>query len=192
MKAKMLFSLALALVSSAQADLRLEATGGPFYARFERGLIHTDGQWAAIAFYRLPDCVPARFNLLDFFDPAALACPSFVAGFEVWRNGPGTGDQAPIQSRLQNVALMPIWFVSWAELQAAIADDVVTLDELAALPSLRRGEAMFYTETLHPMQGAQQTKTTVVASGLLEDGRSFTYQITETRGTLQHIKIEFE
>jgi hypothetical protein len=33
-------------------------------------------EWAAIAFYRPPACVPDDFNLLDFFDPNAMDCPS--------------------------------------------------------------------------------------------------------------------
>lgn len=177
---------------TAQANVRLEATGGPFYARLESYLIHNDGEWAAIAFYRSPACVPIDFNLLAFFDPAALDCPSFVAGFEIWKNGPSAGDQSPIQSELKATSPMPIWFVSWTELQAAIADDVLTIEELAALPSLLVGTATSFTETLHPSQAAQQTKTTIVASGFLEDGRNFTYQATETHDTLRHVKIEFK
>lgn len=177
---------------TAQANVRLEATGGPFYARIEPGLIHTDGEWAAIAFYRSPACVPEDFNLLDFFNPAALGCPSFVAGFEIWKNGPWAGDAAPIQSRLDNTAPMPIWFVSWTELQTAIADDILTIEELTAMPTLLVGAATSFTETLHPSEGAQQTKTTIVASGFLEGGRKFTYQATETKNTLRHVKIEFK
>lgn len=186
------------LGGTAHANVRLEATGGPFYARIESGLIHNDGEWAAIAFYRSPDCVPHDFNLLDFFNPAAMDCPSFVAGFEIWKNGPSAGDEAPIQSRLNNTGPMPIFFVSWTELQIAISDGVLTIVELKGLPSLQIGAATFYTETLHPSngpgggQGAQQTMTSIVASGFLQDGRAFTYQATETKNTLRHVKIEFE
>ena len=180
------------LGGTAQANVRLEATGGPFYARLESYLIHNDGEWAAIAFYRSPDCVPGDFNLLEFFDPAALDCPSFVGGFEIWKNGPWAGDQSPIQSELKLTGPMPIWFVSWTELQTAIADDVLTIEELVAVPSLLVGAATSFTETLHPSEGAQQTKTTIVASGFLEDGRKFTYQATETKNTLRHVKIEFK
>ena len=180
------------LGGTAQANVRLEATGGPFYARFESYLIHTDGEWAAIAFYRSPECVPDDFNLLNFFDPAALGCPSFVAGFEIWKNGPWAGDESPIQSELKLRSPMPIWFVSWTELQTAIAGDVLTIEDLAAMRSLLVGTATSFTETLHPSQAAQQTKTTIVASGFLEDGRSFTYQATETHDTLRHVKIEFK
>ncbi len=93
---------------------------------------------------------------------------------------------------------MPILFVSWTELQTAIADGDLTVAELMGLPSLLVGAATFYTETLHPSngpgggQGAQQTMTSIAASGFLEDGREFTYQATETKNTLRHVQIEFK
>lgn len=176
---------------TALANVRLLASGPPAYARIESGLIHNDGEWAAIAFYRPPDCIPAGFNLLDFVNPAALECPSFVAGFEVWKNGPWTDDPAPLQSKLDAAKPMPIWFVRWSELQEALFDDELTIGELAGLPSLVVGTATFFTETLHPSGGAQQTKITVVSSGFLEDGRCFTYRATETKNILRQVKIEF-
>jgi hypothetical protein len=179
-----------------QANIRLEVTGGPFYARIAGGEypeIYHNGEWAAIAFYRDPECVQTDFNLLEFINPAALDCDSFVAGFEIWKNGPGTDDQAPIQSRLQNTEDMPIWFVSWTELQTAIADGVLTIGELKDLPHLI-GTATFYTETLHPLGGGPQTKITIVASGVLEDGRKFNFQATGTKeqNRLNHVMIEFK
>lgn len=177
---------------TARANVRLESAGGPFYARVERGLIHTDGEWAAIAFYRPPACVPADFNLLDFFNPAAFGCDSFVAGFEIWKHGPWAGDEGPIHTRLSNTGPMPIWFVSWSELQAAMADDVLTIGELAGLPSLLIGAATSFSETLHPFGAAKQTMTLIVASGTLADGRKFAYQATETHNTIRHVRIAFE
>jgi hypothetical protein len=179
---------------TAQANVRLESTGGPFYARIGQGEIYHDGEWAAIAFYRDPDCVPVDFNLLDFVNLAALDCDAYVAGFEIWKNGPWAGDSAPIQSRLNNTGAMPIWFVSWTDLQAAIADGVLTIGELAALPSRVIGTATLYCETLHPSGMAQQTMITIVASGFLADGRKFTYQATGTKeeNRLNHVKIEFK
>lgn len=195
---KMLFALALVLAMAGvvQAAERVPQTSNdlPFYARFERGLIHTDGEWAAIAFYRPPSCVRSDFNLLDFFDaPAAFGCNApnpYLAGFGIFKGGPF---DPPIQSMLQLAPgqTMPVWFVRWSELEAAIADDVLTISELEALPSLLEGGATFYTETLHPVQAAQQTMTSIVALGYLEDGRTFTYQATETHGTLRHVEIDF-
>lgn len=163
----------------------------PFYARFERGLIHTDGEWAAIAFYRPPECVPEDFNLLNFFDaPAAFGCNAaepYLAGFGISKGGP------PLQSRLQNVPgqTVPVWFVLWSELETAIDDDMLTIGELEALPSRLKGEAAFYTETLHPLGAAKQTMTSIDAWGYLEDGGKFTYQATETHSTLRQVRIVF-
>ena len=61
------------------------------------------GEWAAIPFYRPADCIPADFNLLDFFDPAAFACPSYVSGFEIWKQDYRQG-QALGPVRLSEVA----------------------------------------------------------------------------------------
>jgi hypothetical protein len=197
MKTKILVTVAFifTMAGVAQAQ-RLAHTSNdlPFYARIERGLIHTDGEWAAIAFYRPPTCVRADFNLLDFFDvPAVFGCSAadpYLDGFGLYRNGPMN---APTQSRLQTVPgeVMPIWFVRWSELEAAIADDNLTIGELAALPSLIEGGATFYIETLHPFQASRQTMTSIVAFGVLEDNRVFRFQATETLGELRHVEIAF-
>jgi hypothetical protein len=182
-------------VAHAQHPQRFEQTSNdlPFYARMERGLINNDGEWAAIPFYRPPECTRGDFNLLDFFDaPAAFGCNAaepYLSGFGIFPNGPFA---APIQSRLQTVPgrIMPVWFVRWPELEAAIADDNLTISELAALPSLLRGGATFYSETLHPLQVAQQPRLTTVAFGYLEDGRAFVYQQTGNDNML-HVRIVF-
>ncbi len=197
MNIKMLFTLALAMAGVVQGAERNSQTSNdvPFYARLERGLIHTDGEWAAIAFYRPPSCVRVDFNLLDFFDaPAAFGCNAtpepYLVGFGIYRGGPF---DPPIQSRLQLVRgqTMPVWFVKWSDLEDAIADNNLTIGELEGLGSLLKGEAAFYTETLHPSQAAQQTMTDIVAFGYLDDGGTFIYQATETHGTLRHVKIDF-
>jgi hypothetical protein len=196
---KMLFALALilAVAGVVQAAQQTSQTSNdlPFYARLERGLIHTDGEWAAIAFYRPPTCVRSDFNMLDFFDvPAAFGCNAtpepYLTGFGIFRDGPFA---PPTQSRLRLTPgqTMPVWFVRWSELDAAIADDSLTIGELAALPSLLVGEATFYSETLHPLGAAKQTMTNIVAFGDLEDERTFTYLATETHSALRHVEIEF-
>ncbi len=185
----------LAVPGVVQAADRVPETSNdlPFYARLERGLIHTDGKWAAIAFYRPPDCIRGDFNLLDFFDvPAAFGCNApepYLSGFLIVKD-----TELFIQSRLQLVPgrIMPVWFVSWPELESAINDDDLTIGELKAVPSLLQGWATFYTETLHPLGMAQQTKSELVALGYLEDGRKFSYQVSETHSELRHVKIEFK
>ena len=197
-KTSILFFVAVAIgMGIVYANVRLlvpqESPGSPFYARIERGLIHHTEEWAAIAFYRDPSCVPLGFNLLDLFDaPRAFGCPLTVHGFETWKNGLASVDMAPIQSKLQGNGSVPFWFVNWDELQLALSDDILTKAELLALGSLIQGHATFFEETLHPSQGAQQTMLEIIAYGLLDDGRSFEYKVTEVKGELKHVTIAFE
>lgn len=189
----------------AHAAVRLEvpeeSPGGPFYARAGGASLppHTE-EWAAIVFYRDPSCIPLGFNLLNFFDqpPRPFGCPLTVEGFEVWRNGPGQ-DLAPMQSELRDAGLVPVWFVSWPELQAAAAGGL-TITELAALPSLITGYADQFKETLHPTQAGRNTaQHQMTASGTLSDGRSFRLQFTAVANpgnpvgpeSVKHVAIEF-
>ncbi|HET7692271.1 MAG TPA: hypothetical protein VFM44_04200 [Gemmatimonadota bacterium] len=173
--------------SLASAATRSENTPVPFYARIEQGVIIHDATWAAVVFYRPPSCVRAGFNLLDFFDiPAAFGCePMTVAGFTVTKTPP-----LPAQSLLRGLGEVPVWFVDWSELQTAIADDVLTISELAALPSLRVGEASFYHETLHPTGGAKQNNLTLVGSGSLTGGGDFFLHSSEVEGELKNVRID--
>jgi hypothetical protein len=167
-----------------------EPSGVPAYARIERApydrlpLVHHDKDWAAIPFYRAPACIPAAFNLLEFFDPpTAFNCPMTVEGFEIWKNGPWAGDLSPIQVVSHGAGNVPVWFVRWEVLRAALQDDSLTIGELRGLNPLK-GTASYFKETLHPGEGpsggsAKNTKTQIVARGLLEDGRTFDFQSEE-------------
>src|SRR5262249_30561728 len=116
---------------------------GPFLP----GVIQ-DGEWAAIPFYRPPECVPVDFNLLDWYDAslAALDCPFLLEGFIVL---PDPTDTFPRSSELHGLGAVPIWFVKWSELQDAMAGGELTILDLALLPSLRIGTATMYQEQLH-------------------------------------------
>lgn len=198
-----LASLALLLgigAAPTAANVRLDDVGVPFYARIVgphvtgSGLevFHTD-EWAAIPFYRPPECVPADFNLLDFFDvPGAFACnPMTIEQSTIWKHGPET-DPAPIHARSFGLGAVPIWFVSWPALQAAAADGELTIGELSALPSLLVGSASFYSETLHPSEAAQVPLTVIVARGWLEEGHAFRLQgVGSQAAELIHVRIEF-
>jgi hypothetical protein len=88
-----------------------DSPGIPAYARTDRPFVfHTD-QWAAIVFYRAPDCVPGDVNLLNFPDFGAFTCPLNVSGFERWDNGLGidAGPRHTVSSGLS----VPVWFVPW-------------------------------------------------------------------------------
>ncbi|MBI4907490.1 MAG: hypothetical protein HY820_27945 [Acidobacteria bacterium] len=182
-----------------QVMVRVPPGGPPIYARVERPFVfHTD-QWAAIVFYREPVCVPAGFNLLDLFhfpvppsDPGAFGCPLTVSGFELRDKGM-PNDSAPRHTNLSGLAV-PVWFVSWPVLQAAMADNVLTMPELESLAPLK-GVAKTFHEVLHPFVppgvpgGAKVPHLTITASGVLSDGRSFQYEFTGGN-QLEHVRIE--
>lgn len=162
-----------------RTDIPSEDPGPPFYARVERAAVHTDivpnnGEWGAVVFYRSPACVPDGFNLMDLFDPPrAFDCSLTMDGYEVWRNGPPPTDMIPMFAKLDGLGALPVWFASWSDIQAAVADDELTIEELQALPSLLMGTALLYRENLHPTDGAEEPKLWIRAYGLLHDGRSF-------------------
>ena len=184
-----------------QANILLQfspALGGgvPAYARIEtvdgHVLVPNDGTWSAVVFFRQPECVPADFNLLDFFDPPRVfGCELTVEGFEIWRNGPWAGDMAPIQSVSFGLGAVPVWFVTSAELQEKVNDGVLTMGELETCASLQKGVASYFKETLHPAGGAKQAKVEAVARGSLPGGGAFFLQFEETHYELKHVSIQF-
>lgn len=185
-----------------QANVMLRfspALGGgiPAYARIEMVDGHVfainDGAWAAISFYRSPSCVPTDFNLLDFFHvPGAFGCELTVEGFEIWRNGPSAGDAGPIQTVSFGLGEVPIWFVTVTDLQDKVVDGVLTVAELEACASLRKGVASYFKETLHPAGIARQSKLQIVARGALPDGGTFLFQAEETHLQQKHVLIRFD
>ncbi len=154
---------------------------------------HTD-QWAAIVFYRNPNCVPNTFNLLEGPDTTvifitgqlrAFACPLTISGFELW-DKPGAGAPRIV---VNSGSAVPVWFVRWPDLQAAIKDGVLTKTELESLAPLK-GVATKYNEIEHAWADpsllalrSSQGGYTLNASGTLPDGRSFQFQFTNNFGT---------
>ena len=82
--------LLLVAVPGVLALVHIDADGQvPFYARAPRdGLIH-DGEWVVVVFYRPASCIPADFNLLDFFDFPGATGPGAIA-----TQGKSTADNA--------------------------------------------------------------------------------------------------
>jgi hypothetical protein len=178
-----LFCGTLAAQAAVRIEIPAQGPGVPAYARIEAGRVIQDGTWAAIVFYRLPECVPNDFNLLSFYDPPrAFDCPLTVRGFEIWKNGPPPVDFGPIQTKSHGLGAVPIWFVKWSELQTAIADGTLTVSELWTLPSLRIGSASFFQETLHPLGAAQHGSLDIVAHGLLSNGSAFHLHVVSVEG----------
>jgi hypothetical protein len=149
-------------------------------------ILHDD-EWAAIPFYRDPACVPADFNLLQMVDFTPdpvhglrpFGCALAVEGFELWKNGPGI-DPAPIHSRLRPIDAVEIWFVSWPALSLEVQDGQLTIGELSAMPTLRRGTATLFSETLHPLGPARAHNIALEALGYTDDGARFLFHVAAT------------
>jgi len=159
--------------------------GPPFYARIESTpphLLVADG-FAVVFFYRAPGCIPATFNLLEFFQPPiAFGCAPTVDGFAVWEDGIGSG--APKMSVTQG-SDVPVWIVAAATALSAVEDGMLTITELSALPGLVKGRATQFHETLKPSaflgQGGHPIPSLVIdAKGQLDGGGSFRFHYTRS------------
>jgi hypothetical protein len=182
--------IAFMVPPGAMANVRVGGAGEPpFYARLERGIIYTDGKQVAVVFYRPPDCIPADFNLLDFFDfENVWGClPATTEGFAVVKDP--TANDPPIQQVLHGLGAVPLWFVSLEEYEQAIADDVLTIGELRSLPSLEIGYASYFKEVLHPMGGPSH-HIEFNARGKLENGKRFKVHVLFSEGHFD-VSIKF-
>jgi hypothetical protein len=199
----------VSLETSSHAAIRVsipsQDPGPPFYASIARppgGQIFQDGEWAAIPFLRDTTCAAYNTtsnsspNLLDGFDPGAHDCKLAVHGFAIYNSGL---DPVPVYAWLMGDGAVPIWFVRWSELRAAIPDDELTVGELESLPSLLIGSASFFEYVnqigvLRP-QGEGNGKIEIASSGTLNDGRAFQFSVREMGvdqiSTLRHVRIEF-
>ncbi|MDZ7789254.1 MAG: hypothetical protein U5L08_01925 [Xanthomonadales bacterium] len=164
-------------------DFPSQSPGIPAYARLELLIpdfdVPHDDDWAAIVFYRNPDCVPLDFDLGQFFhfpgpdSPGAFGCELLIEGSELWTNGPEE-DLAPVYARSRSaVPGLPIWFVTWTELSELFDAGTVFIDEIEALPSLVRGHAWWFEESLHPNGSAPDPAISLNARGRLESGGRF-------------------
>ena len=177
-----------------------EDPGPPFYALLERTFVPHSDEWAPIIFVRDPECVPADFDLLDQLDvPASFGCGLNVQGHVTYKNGPPPVDLAPWQVVMNDAGPVPIWFVPWTGLQAAIADGELTIGELSGIAGLRVGTATQFQLTQQPgpmrPQGIGNGKIELTARGSLSNGTSFSIEIREMGvdqvSTLRNVRIEF-
>lgn len=175
-----------ALAQPVHVDFPGGTPGPPIYANIGSGFLpHTD-ELAVIFFYRSPACVPSDFNLLDFLDftpafpggpPRPFLCELQIEGRALWHS---PADPSPALQFFYGLGAVPAWFVAWPELEAAAADGVLTISELASLPSLRVGTTTSFLETIRNGVPAQRGGgEEVVATGVLMDGRAFVVHINE-------------
>jgi hypothetical protein len=146
--------------------------------------IYHDDTWAAIVFYCDPEQVPQDFNLLGFYATDPVEIPMTVSGFILWDPEAMAAMEAPRLINLHGNGAVSVWFVSWPELQGAIADGTLTVQELAELASIEKGTAAVYNEELLPLK-----HITMNAEGRLEDGRRFQFHATGTRAGMSGVLI---
>jgi hypothetical protein len=189
----------------------VETTGQFTYALIGPFGYASDGEWVAIDFHREPGCAElVGFNLLQFVDPNAHGCALTVEMREWWyREDLATAGgpwgslpweptfRTPVLAEWRGLGALPVYFVLEAELVDAMADDVLTVDELENLPSLQIGHATRYQFIQHNTGQVQASRTQrpghtrTVAHGLLQDGRSFQFNLT-TLDEITSIKIDFK
>ncbi len=168
--------------------------GIPAYARAFPGLnqFFVDGEWLAIPFYRSPDAIPADFNLLDFFHfpdatgPGAFGTPLLTRGFYFVEAGAPLGTFPTLSVSTGDA--VPMWFVKWADYQAAMLDGTVTIGEVQAMSPLK-GVASRFNETLKPRM--DDHLVVISAQGTLEDGRRFQFHVTHLDDTTRSVRIRF-
>ena len=115
---------------------------------------------------------------------------STTTGIETWQNGPEV-DPAPLMAEVAGRGAVPVWFVAAPELEAAMADGVVTIGELAALPSLLRGTATSYAELLYPSQTNAAPLIQFMATGALDDGSPFVVDVSQGAPDVEdHVTID--
>jgi hypothetical protein len=164
--------------------------GGPALLEDGTPWAMQDGTWAAIPFYRDPTNLLATdpdFDLLSDFDPNVFDAPLHIKG---WVEA--TDDLLPYRWQARGTGALPIAFVKWDELQAAMADGALTIGELASLPSLRVGTATFYQEENHIYGVHPVSHLAVEARGKLAGGGSFKLKVVEVDLELKEVQIVFE
>lgn len=191
-------SAAAPAINESSKPLRIEnGDGPPFYARFGKNELFSDGERVVIIFYRSPDCIPADFNMNQFFHfpsengPGAFGCaPPTTSSIDTWANSPET-DPAPLVAEITGLGAVPVWFIEVSEVEEALADGFVTIGELAELPSRIEGTASSYTELLHPTQSNESPLIQFTGSGTTEDGGNFSVDVSQGATDVEdHIIID--
>ena len=188
--------------ADARSLFRVESPMFPFYARAEPpadvgGFAYHDDDWAAIVFYRDPSCVPADFNLFQFYDfnfGSVFGCTSLVDGFSLHVEPDGL--TPPKVSNLTGRAVA-IWFVPWnEEFQEAVDAEALTVGQLENMDGLVKGVATHFRETLGSVEFHPQPKINLSASGEIlpeSGGGTFHYAVSWaglTVDDVRNVKIE--
>ncbi len=182
-------SIRVRIPQDAQPPIYTSSAGPYFFAGELFVLNH--GEWAAIPFWRPLSSVPLDFNLFDWADPDLFGNPNvplLVEGFAIFHGTVPIG--APAISETRGTGAVPVVFVKLADLEAASADGELTICELLLLDT-RIGTATFYQEQNHTTNNPV-SHLTVVATGPLEGGSTFTLMAVEVALELQVVRIQFD
>jgi hypothetical protein len=116
---------------------------------------------------------------------------------------PSPLDFIPLEEHDQGLGAVPVWFVKLSEIQAATADNKLTITEILAMPSLRKGLASEFQLVelyggLRP-QGFGNGSIEVTAKGLFQDGTPFQFEFKEMGkkdgngvSFTRNVRIEFQ
>lgn len=139
-----------------------------------------------------PGQLQACFLVRSAFNEPGECCPQVVTLYlQSIQPLPLPGSPQIRIGPLRGLGAVPVWFVAWPQLEAALLDGSLTMPELEALSSLLEGSAGFYSETLHPDGGAKVPMINQVACGTLDDGRPFQlHSIFVTTGVM-NVRIKF-
>jgi hypothetical protein len=184
--------LALVLLAGvAQAVEVLTIPDDLNWPRYVSGFDDTATGWTATIFYYSPEVIPNNYNLLAGRDFTIGPDGLLIEGFALLEEG----SFVPKQYEIANVegALVPIYFVQIPELYAGIADGKLTVKELEKMDSLVVGWADSYREVGQPSDATApgHYQISIVASGLLEDGRRFSLHV-EFNGANYNVSVKFE
>jgi hypothetical protein len=171
-----------------QVNFPQDDPGAPLYVRTTRilnQLFITDG-WLVMPFHRDPQCVREDFNLLELFDaPAAFSCKLMTEGFFIIEKDAPIGT-LPISVQSTGSAV-PFWFVRWEDFSRIAADGVVTISDISNLNPIT-GIAHKFKEILKPR--FENHLVNINASGVLEDGRSFSFHVTHVGDQTKSIRLD--
>jgi hypothetical protein len=166
-----------------------EDPGIPTYARMGPVLNQflVAGDKLVIPFYRNPECIPANFNLLHYYDPPqAFGCELKVAGMFVIEKEAEAG-QFPIMVHTSGTEV-PFWIVDWSDLQAVMAGGSVTVGDLQAMQPMKVLASRF-EEFLNPRMNEHQV--VIEAEGVVQgSGQAFSFSLKHVGDQIEKISLE--
>jgi hypothetical protein len=189
-------ALQVVLGAGAAVPYRTEVPPDPWAPVWVRPLGDPELNVVVWIFYRAPENVPADFDIIQFADLAdrngngvwdPWDYPLLMEGFAMW------DELGPWFSSLREIDVVPIWFTSFDEAISLLTTPpyTITIAQLSAMTSLKKGSASFYYDQLH--LGLPHTQPvpvwTYMARGSVEDGRSFSLHVTGNEHYSQFYKL---